>query len=1803
MSNIFQSCNIYLSTVSNKQTLSKTIKDNGGSVSFMLTKNVTHFVCDEKEVQSDSFNYKKAKGYNIPIVSEEFITESVSKSSRLRESDFGFDNVKKVKPFSYFDSPSKSPIKSPIKSPEPIAPIGTVSFTSSTNPLSFSPSSSSSSWSSSNTFTTSTTPIESALPILPPKAIAKKTIAKVVPNPSTSSTTSYTPISSSSSSYSTTSYTTPISSFSSTQSKPTIEIKSNPKKITTKLYPLNDSRQPSFAIGYEVLVSHTLQFTNLTGISSNNKYYHLELQKDSQGIHRVYTSYGRTDGPKTLEVRYVDNLEDGIDLYSSIYNEKTSDKKGYKPVKLDSSSVSSSTSTESLITADSQLEPLIKTLVENLYVEATTQLTNSFSVTITERGIETPLGVLSMEQVENGELVLKKINTYLNGTTNPSSVELEKLSSEFFTIIPHKLGRGSDVVSKNTIRNLDQLNTKFELLQLMKDLLVVKVSGTGKHALDMKYRALKTNLSPLGKYSYDYSVVKNLLKGVEGINDLNIYQIQKEGDVESHSLQSPSKLLFHGSRASNFVGILSRGLLLPKVIVNNGGGRTDFGYLGAGIYFGDGFDTALKYAHPSLSNGKRYALVSKVGLGRVSNHLKINSSLTQPPSGFDSCLGIKKNSTNQSDFHDNEYVIYNTNQYRQEYLIEFTFSGVINSHINNNNNPVSSITSSFNKLNIIPTPVAAVEPKKRTKEAVASVPIASISTFVPLQVPTPPTSVFFPTTTTTTPVATTNLESSMKFNEFVTSFNNISIGDKSIYQEDSTENEYRKLFVNNRNDSKLNNLYLHCEKVFKSKPTTSELPNVNGVDCIMGFNAKQHSFSNDIKFKQEWNRFSNNMFDGFNWSNVFIAGGSVLGCSLEGGIIGNTGFQNSDIDIFLYGLSEDGANSKLDEIEQFIKSKSPQAQMARTKYAITFVSGSGFRNVQIVLRIYKSPAEVLMGFDIDCCSIGFDGTDVYAMPRAIKAVTTSCNIVSMSRRSLTYETRLFKYALRGFSIRVPNLDKRKIPMGQICSSDGKGSTGLLRLLIMEFKFVTGKGDPSSFNLGGASASDYSEIEIPNGQNWSVNSAVNFINYKEKSQFFAKKKHGFKHCHLIVVGTQAKEGKASWCKKCKQGHTPENSDSQDVVTGPIKWITENPGQQILTGSFHPVNDNSWYDLNQPSTTTTTTDKKGLNYYKYRIINNLDVSDIPDYSPRSLSSHGPTTQFLIDSNNLLSIAAGFGSNVSLKSMLSTYKQYVNTIDDLGYYPIHYASFSGNKECLELLLQNNASTSLRNPSYGLTCAMLCKFYNHNDAFNRIISHSPRVFKIKCYLNKVKNLRQWNLLSSAHNTEPAKHLAHPPMIIPSSLKYDQQYLFKSVYNSDLELIKKLLSLPEFKECFDPLGNSLFHYAVLSPYPESVIALLKEKGLDINTTPTNIFGQSVLHFAKSTIGTIQGWTKTIFPLENLGIKLSPIYLHNQLSQIIQSLSKNSNNNSDNFVSKIPSTFMKNYVNDNSFTILNTLQQPQTFGGFGSTSQSFGGSTMIGGGFGSTAQSFGGPGQSFGGPGQSFGPKPIASGGFGSTAIPFGGPGQSFGGSATSGGFGSTAQSFGGPKPTTIGSSGFGSTAVSFGGPGQPFGGSATSGGFGSSTPQSTPAFPSSFGIGGKFAAKIPPSASIPASGFVPLASNISATPTGLFSNTQHSLKNIPQNMGGSSVSNVSLSIAKPATLLNSTQFLESSVMAQCLYLVDDLSTTKKLPDQTVKRIKELLFSLYLPIFNCFEAFLLNTNEKALIENLLLALKNYDQKQ
>src|SRR6266516_4493985 len=84
------------------------------------------------------------------------------------------------------------------------------------------------------------------------------------------------------------------------------------------------------------------------------------------------------------------------------------------------------------------------------------------------------------------------------------------------------------------------------------------------------------------------------------------------------------------------------------------------------------------------------------------------------------------------------------------------------------------------------------------------------------------------------------------------------------------------------------------------------------------------------------------------------------------------------------------------------------------------------RQIQIILRLYSSPSEILAGFDVDACAVGFNGSHVYSAPRAFVSLVTQTVSVDMTRRSPSYEIRLAKYAQRGFEIFVPDLRRADI---------------------------------------------------------------------------------------------------------------------------------------------------------------------------------------------------------------------------------------------------------------------------------------------------------------------------------------------------------------------------------------------------------------------------------------------------------------------------------------------------------------------------------------------------------------------------------------------------------------------------------------------------------------------------------------------------------------------------------------------------------------------------------------------------------
>ena len=179
-------------------------------------------------------------------------------------------------------------------------------------------------------------------------------------------------------------------------------------------------------------------------------------------------------------------------------------------------------------------------------------------------------------------------------------------------------------------------------------------------------------------------------------------------------------------------------------------------------------------------------------------------------------------------------------------------------------------------------------------------------------------------------------------------------------------------------------------------------------------------------------------------------------------------WPNSDIDLFLYGLTDDAARAKIDVIFQRIveaehttegTSRTSSVRVLRTMHTLTFIrevyrgeciaqnagwnlnymhslnfnrevnrgdDGGGDvpivqtmaesliggraraeiqrRNIQVILRLHSSPAEVISAFDVDCCALMFDGERVIATDRAIQALVTRVNLAVPSRRSNTYGT-------------------------------------------------------------------------------------------------------------------------------------------------------------------------------------------------------------------------------------------------------------------------------------------------------------------------------------------------------------------------------------------------------------------------------------------------------------------------------------------------------------------------------------------------------------------------------------------------------------------------------------------------------------------------------------------------------------------------------------------------------------------------------------------------------------------------------
>ncbi|CAN0290308.1 unnamed protein product [Lampetra planeri] len=285
--------------------------------------------------------------------------------------------------------------------------------------------------------------------------------------------------------------------------------------------------------------------------------------------------------------------------------------------------------------------------------------------------LQMPVLLIEPKQVTKAEAILLQLKKAVLSKDVHDEGALERLSNEFYKIIPQQ----PQAVCPLT--GMASISAKLDLCQMgEQDLALKKLTALSRNATTLaQFTALRCSLLHLEPNSSDFNSLRNqLLQSSHGRSILKIFRVDRPAEIgQFRSEVGNTRSLFHAFTPRSLLGILSRGLLLPKTVVGEFGvERTDIGMLGCGIYFSDSISTSVKYARRAAAqDGSRVLAVCDVALGRCHLVRHRDPSLAAPPQGHDSLHGARATPGTASEFEDDEFVIYDARQQKLRYIVQF----------------------------------------------------------------------------------------------------------------------------------------------------------------------------------------------------------------------------------------------------------------------------------------------------------------------------------------------------------------------------------------------------------------------------------------------------------------------------------------------------------------------------------------------------------------------------------------------------------------------------------------------------------------------------------------------------------------------------------------------------------------------------------------------------------------------------------------------------------------------------------------------------------------------------------------------------------------------------------------------------------------------------------------------------------------------------------------------------------------------------------------------------------------------------
>ncbi|KIJ68826.1 hypothetical protein HYDPIDRAFT_147452 [Hydnomerulius pinastri MD-312] len=337
-----------------------------------------------------------------------------------------------------------------------------------------------------------------------------------------------------------------------------------------------------------------------------------------------------------------------------------------------------------------------------------------------------PLGKLAKSTILNGFAALKKLAEALEKPDGELAKSrggfhraCEDLTSEYYSVIPHAFGR----LRPTIINDMTLLKKELDLVDALGDMEIASKlistsstlnkdeNGNILNPLDVHFRSLGlTMMEPVSQTTKEFRSLTEYVANTHGATHMNIratvmhaFRVERESESlawrnAGFDKLSPGDrmLLWHGSRTTNFAGILKQGLRIapPEAPVT--------GYMfGKGVYFADMMSKSANYCYSHLSNSIGVLLLCEVAARPYFEQTNANYSadvdckknkklatkgigMMQPTEWHDAgealdnvalkgCYMPKGSASNVAPpgayLQYNEYIVYDPSQIRLRYLL------------------------------------------------------------------------------------------------------------------------------------------------------------------------------------------------------------------------------------------------------------------------------------------------------------------------------------------------------------------------------------------------------------------------------------------------------------------------------------------------------------------------------------------------------------------------------------------------------------------------------------------------------------------------------------------------------------------------------------------------------------------------------------------------------------------------------------------------------------------------------------------------------------------------------------------------------------------------------------------------------------------------------------------------------------------------------------------------------------------------------------------------------------------------------